>query len=164
MDTSQSEADIRRTKARYFRYVDGKDWPALRGIFTDDATVHYPESVEEKLGIDAGIELIVKALGACTSIHGAWLDEISILSPTNASGIWAMEDRLRWIENLPQQSLITELHGFGRYFEEYRRIGDQWKISSLLLLRTEVSISSRYVKLGAVDAGEPLRYALRFVY
>ena len=42
------------------------------------------------------------------------MPEIEITSPTPATGVWAMEDMLRWPNG-------TEMHGYGHYYETYEK-------------------------------------------
>jgi hypothetical protein len=116
--------EIRRLKARYFRYVDTKDWAAFKTIFTPDA--HFDISEDLPDGVLLGPDSIVEAaripLSGVVSVHHGHCPEIDITSDTTATGIWAMEDKLRWSENseFPNQTL----HGYGHYFEGYEKVGD----------------------------------------
>ena len=48
-------------------------------------------------------------------MHHGHMPEITLTSPTTASGIWSMEDMLRYGDG-------TELHGYGHYHETYEKV------------------------------------------
>jgi hypothetical protein len=56
------------------------------------------------------------------------------VSPTTATGIWAMEDLLIFADG-------RELHGAGHYHETYEKHDGSWRIKSLHLTRTILNIS-----------------------
>ncbi|OBI44073.1 nuclear transport factor 2 family protein [Mycobacterium sp. E796] len=139
---------IKRLKARYCRLMDTKEWNGYRELFTDDVTVNL-ESAGEAVpgqdqesteavgaviaGADAFLAMLVPTLGEVVTVHQCHTPEIDLLSPSTATGIWAMEDLLRFPDG-------TELHGFGHYHETYEKHGDDWLIKSTRLtrLRTDV--------------------------
>ena len=128
---------IKALKARYFRCMDGKDWPGLRNVFTDDVITDFRESVQpsnEALliqGADKYIEMLAPVLQPLVTVHHGHMPEIVLLSPTTASGIWAMEDKL-WTDGaMPWQ----RLHGYGHYHEKYRLQADGWRIAEIRLSR-----------------------------
>ena len=43
--------------------------------------------------------------------------EITFVSPTEATGIWSMEDKIKWPDG-------RTLHGYGHYHERYRKVAD----------------------------------------
>jgi hypothetical protein len=129
--------EIKHLKARYFRYVDAKDWPCFRSVFTDDAVWRRsdPQGVAvaqdtvpiggDSGGADAIIALIREALSAAKTVHFGHMPEIEVLSETDARGVWAMEDYVQWPDR--------HLHGMGQYVETYRRVGGRWLIDSFRL-------------------------------
>ena len=56
---------------------------------------------------------------------------ITLTSPTTATGIWALEDRLWW----PEGSPISSMHAFGHYHETYERLDGEWYIKTMTLTR-----------------------------
>jgi hypothetical protein len=134
--------EIKQLKARYFRLVDAKDWASFRALFSAGATMHFPEARADPIGLDEAMDMIVQTLTGCTSVHIGFLPEISILGPTMASGIWAMEDILVWDEARANEQGLSELHGFGRYHERYERDEGGWKIMSLRLERSRLTTAS----------------------
>jgi hypothetical protein len=139
---------IKRLKARYCRLLDTKDWSEYRKLFADDVTVDL-ESAGEAVpgqdqestkdagavitGVDSFIAMLVPALGEAVTVHQCHTPEIDLLSSSTATGIWAMEDLLRFPDG-------TELHGFGHYHETYEKRGDEWVITSTRLTRLRTDI------------------------
>jgi len=68
------------------------------------------------------------------TVHHGHMPEIELTSPTTATGIWSMEDKLRW----PKGSVIREMHGYGHYRETYERTATGWRIKTLKLTRLRV--------------------------
>ena len=65
------------------------------------------------------------------TVHHGHMPEIEITSPTTATGIWSMEDMLRW----PEGSPIKAMHGYGHYLETYEKVDGAWLIATLELTR-----------------------------
>jgi len=127
--------EIQALKASYFRCVDGKDWQGLRALFTADANLFFPEAQEEPLPLAASIDFIASGIGEGVSIHHGHMPEIEILSPAQARGIWAMEDRIVWPAERTSRLGLRSLHGFGHYHEDYARSGGRWLIQALKVVR-----------------------------
>lgn len=127
--------EIQALKARYFRCVDGKDWSGLRGLFTTDATLFFPEGQERPLPLAEAIDFIASGIGEGVSIHHGHMPEITLLSPTEARGIWAMEDRIVWPPGNQSRLGLRSLHGFGHYHEDYARMEGRWLIRTLEVIR-----------------------------
>lgn len=139
---------IKRLKARYCRLMDTKDWEGYRQLFADDVTVDL-ESAGEAVpgqdqestkaagaviaGADSFIAMLVPTLGEAVTVHQCHTPEIDLLSPTTATGIWAMEDLLRFPDG-------TQLHGFGHYHETYEKYENGWRIKSTRLTRLRTDI------------------------
>ena len=125
---------IKRLKARYCRTMDTKDWAAMRRVFADDVTVDTTDSGGNVVaGADEFMRFLTAAIGEVTTVHHCHMPEIDVTSPTTASGIWAMEDMLRFPDG-------TELHGYGHYHEVYRKGDAGWQIASLKLTRLRVDV------------------------
>jgi len=130
---------IKQLKARYFRLMDTKDWDAFRDLFTSDVVVDVSGDVSAIYeGVDAFLAMLLPALSNVETVHHGHMPEIEITSPTSATGIWAMEDRLRFADDAP----ISTLHGFGHYHDTYRKSGDgSWRIASTRLTRLRTDIA-----------------------
>ena len=87
-------------------------------------------------GVSRGAEDITvfvrKAVGRVESVHHGHMPEIELTSDTTASGVWSMEDKLRWTG---RDGVPHRLHGYGHYHETYVRTDGGWLISSTRLTR-----------------------------
>ena len=112
--------------------MDTKDWVGFAGVFAPDAVMDMrDEAGEEVRGNDAIAAFVSASVGDVVTVHHGHMPEITLESPTEATGIWAMEDHLEW----PPGSPIVSMHGFGHYHERYARIDGEWKITELRLSR-----------------------------
>ena len=143
---------IRELKARYFRYMDTRDWAAMHEVFTNDAVMDMRDEaatlaksgmpVEPDGGLITGREAIVasmeEALLGTKTMHHGHMPEIELVGDSEASGIWAMED----IVVLPDGAPFHQLHGYGHYHETYARGEDRrWRIKHLRFSRLFVELS-----------------------
>ncbi len=129
--------DIKRLKARYFYYLDHKDWEGWkREVFAPDGRLEVPEALTEPVvGIDTIIAWVSENAANQISIHHGHMPDIDILSEDRATGVWAMEDILRLPEDSPAPLGYTYLHGYGHYHETYVRLPQGWRIQSTKLTR-----------------------------
>jgi len=133
---------IKQLKARYCRLLDTKDWAGYRQLFTDDVTMDTTDSGGGVVtGVDDFLAFLVDVLGDTVTVHQCHTPEIAVTSPTEATGIWAMEDLVRFADG-------TELRGYGHYHETYRRDdsdsdgeGGGWRIASSTLTRLRMDIT-----------------------
>ncbi|MBV9840062.1 MAG: nuclear transport factor 2 family protein [Sphingomonadaceae bacterium] len=134
---------IRVLKARYFRMVDTKQWAAWRALFTDDfeAVIDHAVSLRGADGqsdppydADGFLKLASDAFATADSVHHGHMPEIELLSPTEARGIWAMEDIIAH----PDGSVFR---GYGHYHERYRKDDEGWRIARLHLTRIRLETS-----------------------
>lgn len=141
---------IRELKARYFRFMDERNWHGMRAVFTADAAMDMrcemqrlvlaglPVKEEEGLiqGREAIIAAMSHALAGTITVHHGHMPEIEIVSDHVARGIWAMEDIIR------NATSGRHLHGYGHYHEQYVRDDEgHWRIESLRLTRLHVEVS-----------------------
>lgn len=140
---------IRALKARYFRCIDTKDWEGLRDVFTEDATMDMSDEARRRgrpaaEGVTHGgnsiVERIRTALHGVVTVHHGHTPEITVITPTEAVGTWAMEDLLRWDSH---DSPLVELRGFGHYHETYRQVDGEWRIAMTRLVRLRVDVDPR---------------------
>ncbi len=126
---------IKQLKARYFRLMDTKQWLPFSQVFTDDIVVdvsqdkHAPgDTIRGRADV---VDFVRRAVGKAITVHHGHMPEIELLGPTEARGIWAMED---YVEFKPSRGI----RGYGHYHEEYRKEGGNWRISKLKLTRLRV--------------------------
>ncbi len=137
-DVGQSDdiEAIKQLKARYFRFMDTKDWGAMRGVFADDVVMDTTESGGVVIvGADPFIAFLRVTIGPVTTVHHGHTPEITVTSPTTAEGIWAMEDMLRWPAN------ALDVHGYGHYHEVYEKVDGRWLIKKSKLTRLRMDVS-----------------------
>ncbi len=124
---------VKIVMARYFRFMDTKQWSELRAIFTDDMTMHAPDDVADAPVVEGGdrvVRVIERVLGPAVSVHRGYMPEVELVAPGEASAIWAMEDVVAYAD-APERSF----RGSGHYQATYARTPDGWKIRSLVLRR-----------------------------
>ena len=145
--------EIKQLKARYFRYVDTKDWEGYKSVFTPDISFKWEETGETRRGPEGKLQLVrdTGLYDRMKSVHHGFTPEIEILSPTTAKGIWAMEDILTYPAGLEPKSKTEYLkpgesmHGYGHYYETYRKVDDKWLIASQDLKRLRVDKQSETI-------------------
>ena len=139
--------DIKQLKARYCRLLDTKDWTNWRDLFTDDFisdTTGSGGSLVE--GADAFIAFVRQNLGDAgrVTVHQVHAPEIVLLSESSASGIWALNDIIRFA---PGFTYV----GYGHYHEIYEKRDGQWRIRSSRLTRLRDDIETPIFKFRIPD-------------
>jgi hypothetical protein len=138
-------AEIHALKARYFRTMDTKDWAGLEAVFAPDLVADFRESAggsDESMLIHGAalyVSTLAPVLEQIATVHHGHMPEIEVHSPTRASGVWAMEDKL-WVGDgspLP----FRFMHGYGHYHETYVRLNEGWRIKDIRLSRLRVDVS-----------------------
>lgn len=134
---------IKQTKARYFRFMDCKDWSNFATVFAPDAQMDMREESEGDDNLITGNETIANFVrgwvDALVTVHHGHMPEIEFTSDSTANVIWAMEDKLwknpdRPADNWP----FSAMHGYGHYRETYRKIDERWLIQTTKLTRLRV--------------------------
>ena len=145
--------EIRKLKARYYRYLDLHWWDQLRDVFSEDCVYEIAESTAPPANRDEFITRVTTHLGEAMTVHHGHMPEIEIIDQTHARGIWAMFDVVEPRAN----SGYPVLTGFGHYTEEYRRSGDKWRISRMRLTRLKRVVDGEVVDSSAVTAPRPFQ-------
>jgi hypothetical protein len=134
LETLVAVEDIKQLKARYFRYIDTKQWELLPSVFTEDCTFGFegvvPGQVSRYESVEHFVEGLKVILADVASVHHGHTPEITLSGPGHATGIWAMTDLLE----RPLGHPLSSFTGYGHYFEEYRK-EDAWRIASVYLSR-----------------------------
>jgi hypothetical protein len=143
MSVADELEQIRQLKARYFRFLDTKDWDSWRSVFADDLVAIVDNAVSTGgadgmpgptvQGADNFVPAVRDAIAQCVTVHHGHMPEIALTSATTATGIWAMEDIVRFPEG-------HTLYGAGHYHETYTKNDGQWRIASLHLTRTRMVV------------------------
>jgi uncharacterized protein (TIGR02246 family) len=124
--------EITQLKARYFRFMDTKDWDSFAQVFTPDVVIDADGYIGE--GRDAFLEFLPEILDGVVTTHHGHMPEITITGPDTATGVWAMFDYLTWPGGDPPKGM----QGYGHYHEEYVRRDGAWRIHRLKLTRLRV--------------------------
>jgi len=129
---------IRNLKARYFRFLDTKQWDAFGALFTDDASLRFGPGADDVFtGRDAIVGGVRALLADAVTVHHGHTSEIDVVARDDAergeaTGVWAMADDVE----LPG----LRLHGAGHYFDRYQHDGDRWRIASSELVRLRADL------------------------
>lgn len=143
--TMNDRIQICETKARYFRYLDTRQWDALRNVFTETAHIEGMPAAWGPLHTPSAF--ITRAREhfneGVISVHHGHTPEITATGRNTARGIWAMEDYVTWprgdriyrgVRNPDQWGI----KGYGHYEDEFHRVENQWRISFLRLTRLRI--------------------------
>jgi hypothetical protein len=134
--------EIKRLKAKYFYYFDHKDWARWKAeVWAPDASLELPEINRVISGVDELIDFCKESAGNQISVHHGHMPIIEILSDDSATGLWAMEDILRFPKGETSKYGYSFLHGWGHYHETYTRGSNGWRIRSTRLTRLYVERS-----------------------
>lgn len=136
---------IQQLKARYFRTLDSKDWVGYQNVFTPDllADMRDANGQRDESQLIRGAANYVAGLAPLLqdviTVHHGHSPEIQVVSASEATGIWAMEDKLWPGDGSPLP--FRHLHGYGHYHERYLRWEGEWRISEIRLSRLHVEVS-----------------------
>lgn len=136
---------IKQLKARYFRFMDTKDWAALATVFAPTAQMDMRGETSDGSGLISGAANIAAFIRSSVehliTVHHGHTPEIEILSPTTARGIWPMEDKLWKPAGSASTLPFDALHGYGHYRETYVCIDGRWLIDTTTLTRLHLEIA-----------------------
>ena len=129
---------IRMLKARRIRALDEHTWDVYEALHAPD---YYADNegeppVHGSAANAARLKKLYDAVGM-VSAHHVHSHEIELLSPTTATGVWAMEDRLYWTHAGREHWL----HGTGFYHETYEKRDGTWLFTTRRLRRTRQVVS-----------------------
>jgi SnoaL-like domain len=122
---------VKILKARYFRFVDAKDWAAFRELFAPGARLDFPADAGSFDSVEAFVEYVEPRLADLVTVHHGHMPEVVLAGPDTAAAVFAMEDRLRY----PAGHRLVSVHGFGHYHDTFLRTPDGWRIESVRLER-----------------------------
>lgn len=136
--------EIHALKAKYFRTMDTKDWAGLESTFAPDLIADFRDAAAQRderqltHGAAQYVANLAITLEHVETVHHGHMPEILIHSANQATGIWAMEDKL-WVKEGAQLP-FKWLHGYGHYHERYIRLNNVWRIAEIRLSRLRVDI------------------------
>lgn len=126
---------IKQLKARYFRTMDTKDWAGMRRLFADDVVMDTTASGGGVVtGADSFMEFLVPSLADAVTVHHGHMPEITLVSASTATGVWALHDEIVWPDG-------TTMRGDGHYHEAYVRVDGEWRIKSSTLTRLRMDLT-----------------------
>jgi hypothetical protein len=144
---------LKRLKARYFLYMDTKQWESWLELFAPDATLEWDAAVSTggRDGQTAGrclsrdeieSKVVRGALDGTTTVHQGHTPLLEVLSAEEARGIWAMEDLVVGSAVGSDGQPTAGYHqtwGYGHYHETYRKIDGEWRFATIHLTRLRIS-------------------------
>ena len=128
--------ELKQLKARYFRFLDTKQWEAWGEVFAPDVRMEVPEGGVELDGRRAVVDGVSAALAGTTTVHHGHMPEITIIGPETATGTWAMSDYVEWPPG--DDGTRVGLRGYGHYHEEYVKLDGRWHIAKTRLERLRI--------------------------
>lgn len=138
IETLLALEEIKLLKARRDRAVDTKDWDTYFNLHAPDHELHN-EGFNHWKSAQEMIDNVRQLLGPDKiSVHHSHTPEITFLSPTSATGIWAMEDNIFWMQGDEQHWL----QGWGFYHKSYEKRNGKWLFTRRQLKRTHVRTSA----------------------
>lgn len=118
---------IKRVKHAYFRAIDSADLALLGSLLDPGVEVHFiGGDYEWRLqGRDEYVEAIGRNFNSeVIAQHNGHHPEITVLSETEAEGIWYLHDNFY---NLSTRLFTT---GSAFYHDRYRKVDGQWRIAA----------------------------------
>lgn len=144
--------EITVLKSRYCRFLDTKDWPALRALFTDDAWFEGYASAPGGGTLDMYMAGVSTWLTDVPAVHQCHTPEITFHDSLRARAVWAERDFYERSDTGSDGALqVRRIFGFGHYEEEYRKVAGTWKIAFIRLVRTTMFS----IPPGPIPAGTP---------
>jgi ketosteroid isomerase-like protein len=123
---------ICETKARYCRFVDAKDWANYAQCFTEDLVFDVTALGGRRVeGRDAALTFIRSSVEGAKTAHHVHNPEMTF-DRAGADVIWAMQDRVQWIDSPCPYPGYGGHVGYGQYHERYIKGADgRWRIASV---------------------------------
>ncbi len=130
---------IHRLKHRYLRCLDQKRWEELATCLAPDAHASYGGGAKELHGREAIMAFLTESMGAegMLKSHRGSQPLIDLVSSTEATGIWALEDVVI------HQDFGVTIHGASFYEDRYVKVDGTWLIADTGYKRTYEEIWPR---------------------
>lgn len=149
IDELLESEQIKRLKYRYMRALDTHDWELMESLFMPDATTWFGNGKYASEGWPA-IRDFYQALvnDNFVSSHIAIHPEITLTGPGTATAVWRFEDTVHYLAANPLAKLDglmggDEIQGAGYYYDDYIKVGGDWKIKATGYVRIYERIEHR---------------------
>ena len=121
-DEAAERYQIERLKYAYMRCLDTKLWDEMRTLFAPDAVGEWSGGKLHYEGVDAIMAFLTESMSSerFLSSHRVHHPEIDFISPTEAKGVWALEDTVV----MEEWNLL--LQGAAFYEDAYRKVDGRW--------------------------------------
>ncbi|GLU52663.1 nuclear transport factor 2 family protein [Dyadobacter frigoris] len=141
----QETENIKKPLARYCRFLDTKQWTAFGELLTEDVQLTFKDTagniIFQFYSRKEMLDLTAPMLQSAVTIHYVNQPEITVLSETEASAIWALEDQIIFPEGTAGAP-YRAMHGFGIYHQTLKKSDKGWQISSFILDRLKLDITN----------------------
>jgi hypothetical protein len=145
MDPVQTLLEIealKTLKARYFRFLDTKDWESWTQVWAPQIEHEMPMERQAHRGSrEDFVKFVSGALEGVITAHHGHTCEIEITSPTTAKAIWAFQDYLKPGPGAPASA--PTMIGFGHYHETYVKGAAGWQIATQKVTRLRIDAPGR---------------------
>ena len=130
---------IERLKYAYFRCLDQKRWDEMATLLTPDIEATYSGGANSASGRDEVMDFLQRTMGSETfhSSHHGHHPEIDLVSPTEATGTWALEDTVHLLD------FDLTIRGAAFYEDRYVKVDGRWLIAATGYKRLWEEISPR---------------------
>lgn len=141
---------IRNLKARYFRFLDTKDWEGFKSVWEPEIE-HEMVAEQQKIhgSSEDFVNFVSAALEGVVTVHHGHSPEIEILSPTQAKAIWPFVDRLKPGPDAYEGA--PEMIGYGHYHETYVKSEAGWRIKTQLITRLRLDRPSQPTAITSLE-------------
>lgn len=134
-DEWREHESIKRLKYKYARALDDRNWTGLRECFTEDLEFNVP-STGPLRGPDEAVRTLRQGFtDFAFTLHECIMPQLTLFDATEAEGLWNIHT-LTITNDAMQQPDPEKIHGYGWYKERYRKVGAEWKIARLQLVRS----------------------------
>jgi hypothetical protein len=128
---------LKTLKARYFRFLDTKDWENWTNVWAPEIEHEMPMEGQKNHGPrEPFVKHVAAALEGVITAHHGHTCEIEVTSPTTARAIWAFQDYLTPAPGAP--ATAPAMIGFGHYHETYVKSDAGWQIKTQLVTRLRI--------------------------
>ncbi len=134
-DPAQDIRAIEQLKYRYARALDTQDWTLMGQCVTEDFHGWYSNGTYTMDGRENLLEFFRVGMNPSVfSSHIMLHPEITLTSPTTATGVWRLQDLVHFTRPNPTAKLGIQggekLEGVGYYYDDYVKVDGTWLIKS----------------------------------